>query len=488
MGSRGRRQFNGWKRFGRAAMWLIALQLLLQLLAMSLLQAETAEAAEGSPGDERDYASLSQGMRVKRDKPYRSPERPTVYLTFDDGPSKLTPAVLDILKEEGVKATFFVLGKQVEAYPEVAGRIVSEGHAIGNHSYNHVYQELYSDFGAYWEQLQKTERAISEATGAVTPLVRAPGGTHGNFDPFYHYYLEQAGYTVHDWNIDSGDARQAGVPARDIVQTVAAGPFRHEMVVLLHDSAGHAATVKALPDIIRLFKERGYEFAPLDEEVKPVQQAAGKLKWKRSVSLEQHLDYAAASRQYAAARQKTMLPPERKVALQAAVREPLLPSASRLAPLRYAGPLTVRLDSRDIRIAPDRYFLLDGSLQVPLREWVEAMGGTVDWQPQTRIAAAEYGHRRMEYDLGLNELRVYRPGPGGVSEATKIPLPSMELRDGIIYAPLRLTLEQLGGRIADYRYDAARDGWEVEASAVNLGPAWESLRALMPLSALDGIG
>lgn len=485
MGRSGRRQFSGWKRFGRTALWLVVMQLLLQLLPMPLPQ---AEAAEGTPQDERDYAKLSQGMRVDRDKPYRSPERPTVYLTFDDGPSKLTPAVLDILKEEDVKATFFVLGKQVEAYPEVAERIVSEGHAIGNHSYNHVYKELYSDFGAYWEQLQKTERAISEATGAITRLVRAPGGTYGNFDPFYHYYLEQAGYTVHDWNIDSGDARKSGVPARDIVQTVAAGPFRHETVVLLHDSAGHAETVKALPEVIRLFKERGYDFAPLDEEVKPVQQTAGKPKWKRSVSLRQHLDYAVASRQYAAARQETRLPPERKVALQAAVREPVLPSTPRLAPLRSAGPLTVRLDGRDIRIAPDRYFLLDGSLQVPLREWVESMGGTVDWYPQTRTAAAEYGHRRIEYDLSLNELRSYRPGPGGASEVTTLSLPQMELRDGVIYVPLRLTLEQLGGRIADYRHDAARDRWEVEASAANLGPAWEGVRARMASSAVDDGG
>lgn len=83
---------------------------------------------------------------------------------------------------------------------------------------------------------------------------------------------------------------------------------------------------------------------------------------------------------------------------------------------------------------------------------------------------------------------MYRPGPGDASEVTTLSLPQMELRDGVIYVPLRLTLEQLGGRIADYRHDAARDRWEVDASAANLGPAWEGVRARLSLNAVDGRG
>src|SRR5690606_1350597 len=126
-----------------------------------------------------------------------------VYLTFDDGPSKLTEGVLDVLAKYDIKATFFVLGEKVEQYPKLAQRIVEEGHSIGNHSYNHRYDELYKSSQGFVDQVLKTTKAIYKTTGIVTPLFRAPGGSYSNLDSSFMKALQDAGYLIFDWNVDS---------------------------------------------------------------------------------------------------------------------------------------------------------------------------------------------------------------------------------------------------------------------------------------------
>ncbi|GGG17170.1 polysaccharide deacetylase family protein [Paenibacillus abyssi] len=217
------------------------------------------------------------------------PAQPTVYLTFDDGPSKWTPQVLDILQEHGVKATFFVLGKLVEEREETARRIVSEGHSLGNHTYDHEYTKLYgSSFLGFWEQVQQTDEAIFRVTGERVRILRAPGGTFSNFDALYFYYMQEAGYEVHDWTMDSGDSKRRGVPAQEIINNVKKAKLTHTVNLLMHDSAGHQETVKALPEIIRYFKDKGYRFAALTDQVKPVTFRVGNIKWDRSPSERQH--------------------------------------------------------------------------------------------------------------------------------------------------------------------------------------------------------
>ncbi|MFD2673534.1 polysaccharide deacetylase family protein [Marinicrinis sediminis] len=256
---------------------------------------EWAWAAEGESDGQEDqsldahYRQLKQGERIMPQAfDYVTPEEPTVYLTFDDGPSKLTPLVLDILKEEQVPATFFVLGELAEYRPELLERMVEEGHAIGNHTYNHKYSELYTSYETFWEQMEQTEAVIARITGKPTMLVRAPGGTYLNFDAFYFYYLNQAGYRIHDWTIDSGDSRSSQVSAEEIIRTVKQGTLAHEVNVLMHDAAGKQATVEALPEIIQWFKSKGYEFAALTPQVKPVMFRLGSSRWERNVSMNQH--------------------------------------------------------------------------------------------------------------------------------------------------------------------------------------------------------
>lgn len=97
-----------------------------------------------------------------------------VYLTFDDGPSKLTDEILSILEEQQIKATFFVLGEHARKSPEIIYRTAEAGHVIGNHTYNHEYNELYESFTAFWGQIKETEEILREITGSRTSLVRLP--------------------------------------------------------------------------------------------------------------------------------------------------------------------------------------------------------------------------------------------------------------------------------------------------------------------------
>lgn len=113
---------------------------------------------------------------------YSSDEK-QVFLTFDDGPTKeITPLVLDILKEENVPATFFVLGSRVELYPELVKREFEEGHYIANHGYSHSYSSIYSSTQAVIDEYNKTESAIQTAIGIPeyhSYLFRFPGGSSG---------------------------------------------------------------------------------------------------------------------------------------------------------------------------------------------------------------------------------------------------------------------------------------------------------------------
>lgn len=187
-----------------------------------------------------------------------------VYLTFDDGPdNKNTPQILDILRDEGVPATFYVLGNMVEAYPDVLKRIFNEGHAIGNHSYNHSYKELYSSPWNFISQFQRTDDIIMSVIGVRPLIIRAPGGTSGAFNADYWDIVKSSGYVEHDWNISTGDASPKGATAADELANVTSQIDTYNFksaIVLMHSTAQKDATVEALPNIIKFFKERGYTF------------------------------------------------------------------------------------------------------------------------------------------------------------------------------------------------------------------------------------
>ena len=198
--------------------------------------------------------------------PYLEPyeAESTVYLTFDDGPDdKVTPQILDILKAEGVKATFYVCGNMVDAYPNVLIRIFNEGHAIGNHSYNHRYDELYASPWSFMEQIIKTDESIKAVIGVRPFIIRAPGGASTMFSTNFYTMVDDCGYVEHDWNALTEDATpskpNASEQVNNVLRNLGDNP-PHNVILLMHCNSDKLETVKALPELIHLLRDWGYKF------------------------------------------------------------------------------------------------------------------------------------------------------------------------------------------------------------------------------------
>lgn len=209
---------------------------------------------------EREERGLK--MSLPEIAPYS--EESIAYLTFDDGPDdKITPQILDILKREKVKATFFVLGNMVEQNPKVLKRIFDEGHAIGNHSYNHVYSELYKSPYEFVSQMMKTDEIIMKYTGVRPLIIRAPGGAAGVFDKNYWDTLDSCGYVEYDWNACTQDATPSAPNAATQISNVKKqiGDYPPKaLIILMHSKADKQETVKALPELIDMLRSYGYKF------------------------------------------------------------------------------------------------------------------------------------------------------------------------------------------------------------------------------------
>lgn len=197
------------------------------------------------------------------------PQGRIIYLTFDDGPSEYTKKLLEILKRNNVKATFFVCDTEhVLMLPE----IVKQGHSIGVHSETHNYGDVYASVDAYFDDMLWMRKRIFEATGVETNLVRFPGGssnTVSKFNPGIMTTLTQAvedcGYTYFDWNVDSDDAGKAAT-ADEVFGNVTKG-IQWAMkeygfaLVLQHDT--QSFSIDAVERIIKWGKENGFTFLPL---------------------------------------------------------------------------------------------------------------------------------------------------------------------------------------------------------------------------------
>ena len=204
----------------------------------------------------------------------------TVYLTFDDGPSRNTEAILKVLEEEGVQATFFVTLRDREEFPEAYREITDRGHTLALHCSDHDYERLYRSSGAYLADLSHLTEELDKMGVPYEKLVRLPGGSlNGLASPrtlesIVHRLLAD-GYSCFDWNVTSGDDGEDGsplpVPAEEIAEQVAR---RSEgmltPVVLLHDSYPFSTTPEATRQIIHAFREKGYSFEVLTAESQPI--------------------------------------------------------------------------------------------------------------------------------------------------------------------------------------------------------------------------
>lgn len=200
-----------------------------------------------------------------------------VYLTFDDGPSSNTDRILDILKENGIKATFFVVGKTDETSLKAYRRIVEEGHTLAMHSYSHKYSEIYESKESFIADLEKLQEHLYQATGVWPRFYRFPGGSSNTVSKTDMQelidYLDESGITYFDWNIASGDAVSRELDTESIVKNCVDSIDAHtECMILMHDAADKNTTVEALPEIIAQVQDRGDAvFLPVTDETEPVQ-------------------------------------------------------------------------------------------------------------------------------------------------------------------------------------------------------------------------
>ncbi len=193
----------------------------------------------------------------------------TAYLTFDDGPTtNITPKVLDILKEKDVKATFFTLGKMVEANPEIAKREAAEGHVLANHSYSHDYKAIYASEETLVAEIKKTEELILNTVGeeGYTRVFRFPGGSFEKRAELKDALLD-IDYVYIDWNALNGDAEGQNVSVEKQMSNLRnTTKGMDDVVILMHDAATKQTTVEALPQIIDYLKQEGYTFKTLKRE------------------------------------------------------------------------------------------------------------------------------------------------------------------------------------------------------------------------------
>jgi len=181
-----------------------------------------------------------------------------VSLTFDDGPTALrTPAILDILRESSVQATFFVVGKHAEQHPEILLRAVADGHLIANHTYSHPLLFCFLSPGRLRREIEQGQEAIERICGQRPRYFRSPVGLR---HPLLSLYLKQANLEYISWRIRSFDtlAKRPDAVLKRISRRIAPGD-----IVLLHDNMAAGVTLEVLPQLIRELKHRGFEFVPV---------------------------------------------------------------------------------------------------------------------------------------------------------------------------------------------------------------------------------
>ena len=201
-----------------------------------------------------------------------------IYLTFDDGPSDITPEILDILKENDIKATFFIVDYSEEDKSKIK-RIIDEGHTLGLHGVSHDYAKIYSSVDAITENfIVLRDKILSDFDYSAT-YISFPGGSSNTISKNYcegvmteaTNKVEQESFVYYDWNVDVDDAGGART-ASEIYDNFAVGIApKRENVVLMHDGYGHQVTADALQEIIDYATDNGYVFAAITEDTIPIQ-------------------------------------------------------------------------------------------------------------------------------------------------------------------------------------------------------------------------
>lgn len=197
------------------------------------------------------------------------------YLTFDDGPSKVTERILDVLEQYKVKATFFVTGQMASNNPKTLKAIYDAGHSIGNHSFSHDYNVVYDSAESFKNEVLGCKNAIDNALGFEYKnlVFRYPGGytslTDENTKSAYTNVLGELGYKYIDWSCLTGDSNVTDPTPEYLMNTLKYGignTKTGDIVVLMHDSGAKEITADVLPQVIEYLYESGFQFGVLKNQ------------------------------------------------------------------------------------------------------------------------------------------------------------------------------------------------------------------------------
>lgn len=234
-----------------------------------------AQASDTESG-EADYITAPAVGVTDADNQAEAGDIHKVYLTFDDGPSENTTAILDILAEYDVKATFFVAGREDEEAQDLYRRIVEEGHTLGMHSYANKYRVIYQSEEAFETDFRKLKEYLYEVTGTECRYYRFPGGSSNQISNVSMsdliQFLNNEGIVYYDWNVSAGDAASIAYTADEMVENVTEDVVKYKTsVVLLHDADDKSTTVEALGPLIEALQEMNAEILPIDEDTQVIQ-------------------------------------------------------------------------------------------------------------------------------------------------------------------------------------------------------------------------
>lgn len=186
------------------------------------------------------------------------------YITIDDGPSKYTNDILHILNRNDIKASFFMIEKNMRKYPEYVKRLVDEGHAAGFHSVSHDINILYNSPESTVNEFDKCKSTLNDLTGSISNLIRLPYGSKPYAPKESYNELVNSGYKIWDWNLDTQDWKATPDEIVNNVEVYSNG--HRELVLLMHEKE---QTVKALQEIIDILKSKEYTILPIEENDYP---------------------------------------------------------------------------------------------------------------------------------------------------------------------------------------------------------------------------
>ena len=208
------------------------------------------------------FANVSANRKI-------NDEKIPVYLTFDDGPSNITEEMLWVLRKKNIKATFFVVGKEIEGNEEILKEIYNEGHAIGLHTYTHKMPIVYRNETSFIHEMEDTQRIIYRVLGLKTNIIRFPGGSKPHLNNEFLDKLHNSNYKIYDWNVTVSDGIDVNRSSKSIYRE--ATRFKgnlNRIIILMHCSKKNKNTLNALEDILTFYEKSQYHFEKITEETK----------------------------------------------------------------------------------------------------------------------------------------------------------------------------------------------------------------------------